>query len=103
VWARFAAYAQTVSPEHIATLELDALAACGLSRRKAEYLVDLAGHFIDGRVPHAPIRSASSTTKNANTTRSIAWSTPPACAINVTLVSKPTSTPAKRITPNTAR
>jgi len=27
VWARFAAYAQNVSPEHIATLELDALAA----------------------------------------------------------------------------
>jgi DNA-3-methyladenine glycosylase II len=50
VWARFAAYARTVSPEHIATLELEALAACGLSRRKAEYLVDLAGHFIDGRV-----------------------------------------------------
>ncbi|KVW96805.1 DNA-3-methyladenine glycosylase family protein [Thiobacillus denitrificans] len=50
VWARFAGYAQTVSPEHIATLELDALAACGLSRRKAEYLRDLAGHFADGRV-----------------------------------------------------
>ncbi|ODU02506.1 MAG: DNA-3-methyladenine glycosylase [Thiobacillus sp. SCN 63-1177] len=43
VWARFAGYAQTVSPERIVTLELDALAACGLSRRKAEYLRDLAG------------------------------------------------------------
>jgi len=53
VWARFACYAQTVSPEDIATLELDALAACGLSRRKAEYLVDLAGHFVDGRVEPA--------------------------------------------------
>ena len=50
VWARFAGYAQTLHPEHIATLELDALAACGLSRRKAEYLRDLAGHFVDGRV-----------------------------------------------------
>jgi DNA-3-methyladenine glycosylase II len=50
VWARFTAFAQTVSPEHIATLELDALATCGLSRRKAEYLRDLAGHFVDGRV-----------------------------------------------------
>jgi len=29
VWARFATYAQTVCPEHIATLELGALAACG--------------------------------------------------------------------------
>ena len=54
VWARFTGYAQTVSPEHIVTLELDALAACGLSRRKAEYLRDLAGHFVDGRVE--PIR-----------------------------------------------
>ena len=53
VWARFAGYAQTVSPEHIVTLELDALAACGLSRRKAEYLHDLAGHFVDGRVKPA--------------------------------------------------
>ena len=53
VWARFAGYAQTISPEHIVTLELDALAACGLSRRKAEYLRDLAGHFVDGRVEPA--------------------------------------------------
>ena len=53
VWARFADYAQTISPEHVATLELDALAACGLSRRKAEYLRDLAGHFVDGRVEPA--------------------------------------------------
>jgi len=50
VWARFAAFVQTVRPEHVATLELDALAACGLSRRKAEYLRDLAGHFVDGRI-----------------------------------------------------
>ena len=53
VWARFAAHAQTISPEHIVTLELDVLAACGLSRRKAEYLRDLAGHFVDGRVEPA--------------------------------------------------
>jgi len=54
VWARFAGFAQTVSPERIVTLELDALAACGLSRRKAESLRDLAGHFADGRI--APAR-----------------------------------------------
>ena len=53
VWARFADYAQIVSPEHLVTLELDALAACGLSRRKAEYLRDLAGHFADGRIDPA--------------------------------------------------
>ncbi|OYW39015.1 MAG: DNA-3-methyladenine glycosylase [Hydrogenophilales bacterium 12-61-10] len=54
IWLRFADYAQHIQPEHIATLELDALAACGLSRRKAEYLRDLAGHFVDGRI--APAR-----------------------------------------------
>jgi DNA-3-methyladenine glycosylase II len=53
IWARFAALAETVAPERIAALELDALAACGLSRRKAEYLRDLAGHFADGRVEPA--------------------------------------------------
>jgi DNA-3-methyladenine glycosylase II len=53
VWARFAACARTVSPEQVADLELDVLAACGLSRRKAEYLRDLAGHFVDGRVEPA--------------------------------------------------
>lgn len=50
VWARFSGFAQTVSPEHIAPLDTEALAACGLSRRKAEYLRDLAGHFVDGRI-----------------------------------------------------
>ena len=29
----------------------DALRACGLSRQKKSYLLDLAGHFADGRVP----------------------------------------------------
>jgi DNA-3-methyladenine glycosylase II len=53
VWTRFAEFAQQVTPEHIATLELAALAACGLLCRKAEYLRDLAGHFIDGRVEPA--------------------------------------------------
>jgi DNA-3-methyladenine glycosylase II len=53
IWARFAAHAQTIVPEHIATLELDALAGCGLSRRKAEYLRDLGAHFADGRIKPA--------------------------------------------------
>ncbi len=53
VWARFAACAQIVSPERVTELELDVLAACGLSRRKTEYLRDLAGHFVDGRVEPA--------------------------------------------------
>ncbi len=50
VWARFADLVQTISPAQIATVEPGALAACGLSRRKAEYLRDLAGHFVDGRI-----------------------------------------------------
>lgn len=53
VWARFADFAEQVAPDRIAGLELEALAACGLSRRKAEYLRDLAGHFADGRIEPA--------------------------------------------------
>ncbi len=53
VWARFAGFAQTVQPERVVGLGIDELAACGLSRRKAEYLRDLAGHFIDGRIEPA--------------------------------------------------
>jgi DNA-3-methyladenine glycosylase II len=53
IWTRFAALAQSILPEHVATLKPDALAACGLSRRKAEYLHDLAGHFVDGRIEPA--------------------------------------------------
>jgi DNA-3-methyladenine glycosylase II len=54
IWTRFAGFAENITPEHVATLEMEALAACGLSRRKAEYLVDLAGHFADGRIE--PVR-----------------------------------------------
>lgn len=51
VWDRFAAYAEIVSPAQVATLDVEDMApACGLSRRKAEYLRDLAVHFEDGRV-----------------------------------------------------
>ncbi len=53
VWARFADHAGVVTPQQVAKLELESLAACGLSRRKAEYLRDLAGHFVDGRIEPA--------------------------------------------------
>lgn len=53
IWARFAALAGAVAPASVAALDPDALAACGLSRRKVEYLVDLAGHFADGRIEAA--------------------------------------------------
>ncbi len=50
IWARFAALIKHVTPHHVIGHDHDALMASGLSRRKAEYLSDLAGHFIDGRV-----------------------------------------------------
>ena len=53
IWARFATLAGTVAPGRIAALDPDVLATCGLSRRKVEYLVDLAGHFVDDRIEPA--------------------------------------------------
>lgn len=53
IWGRFEALVNTVAPERIAATDPDALAACGLSRRKVEYLIDLAGHFIDERIQPA--------------------------------------------------
>jgi DNA-3-methyladenine glycosylase II len=50
IWARFAALAETVAPQTVAALDPDVLSTCGLSRRKVEYLVDLAGHFVDARI-----------------------------------------------------
>ncbi|OYW63916.1 MAG: DNA-3-methyladenine glycosylase [Hydrogenophilales bacterium 16-64-46] len=50
IWARFEQCAESVVPDRIAALEAETLAACGLSRRKVEYLQDLAGHFLDGRI-----------------------------------------------------
>jgi DNA-3-methyladenine glycosylase II len=50
IWARCAASIGAVTPQRLAGHDPQALAACGLSRRKAEYVVDLAGHFADGRI-----------------------------------------------------
>lgn len=50
IWARFEALAGRVAPARIAAFDAADLAACGLSRRKVEYLQDLAGHFVDGRI-----------------------------------------------------
>jgi DNA-3-methyladenine glycosylase II len=50
VWVRFAALVGEVWPENVVALETRTLASCGLSQRKAEYLSDLAGHFLDGRI-----------------------------------------------------
>lgn len=53
IWARFESLVERVVPEQIAVLDAEALAASGLSRRKVEYLKDLAGHFADGRIDAA--------------------------------------------------
>ncbi|MFP5381631.1 MAG: DNA-3-methyladenine glycosylase family protein [Gammaproteobacteria bacterium] len=50
IWARFEAEVEAVTPQRLASHDPQTLATCGLSRRKAEYLVDLAGHFVDGRI-----------------------------------------------------
>jgi DNA-3-methyladenine glycosylase II len=54
VWGRFSAQVGEVSPERVRDLGETGLAGCGLSKRKIEYLCDLAGHFASGRLnPHA--------------------------------------------------
>lgn len=49
VWARLC-LAAAPRPEDILALGHARLAACGLSQRKAEYILDLAQHFVDGRL-----------------------------------------------------
>jgi DNA-3-methyladenine glycosylase II len=49
VWARLAT-ATPIRPADLADLTVDRLRACGLSRMKAEYTIDLAGHFVEGRI-----------------------------------------------------
>ena len=49
VWTRVCAET-TLQPEQVATLKIDHLRACGLSRMKAEYAIDLAAHFAEGRI-----------------------------------------------------
>jgi len=57
VWNRFAALMQApgdaVAADAVRALPVERLREAGLSARKAEYLHDLAQHFIDGRV-HVP-------------------------------------------------
>lgn len=50
VWERFEALAGRVAPESIVGLGEDAMRAAGLSRMKAAYLKDLAGHFHEGKL-----------------------------------------------------
>jgi len=57
VWRRFAAQIGEVTPQRVVEFGKDGLEGCGLSRRKIEYLRDLAGHFAEGRIdPSAWLR-----------------------------------------------
>jgi DNA-3-methyladenine glycosylase II len=53
IWDRLAAAVPAMLPEHVVRLEADALRACGLSARKAEYLHDLSQKFFDGTLHRA--------------------------------------------------
>ena len=50
VWERLVAASPKMTPAAVQKLGLVNLAACGLSKRKAEYITDLALHFQDGSV-----------------------------------------------------
>lgn len=50
VWTRVCAGVPAMTPEGIFTTGVNALRACGLSQRKAEYASDLAAHFVHGRI-----------------------------------------------------
>jgi len=50
VWGRFAAQIGEVTPGQVIEFGEDGLKGCGLSRRKIEYLYDLARHFVVGRL-----------------------------------------------------
>ena len=50
VWARILALLPQVSPAEVLQAGCTRLTGCGLSRRKAEYIADLAGHFVEGKL-----------------------------------------------------
>lgn len=50
VWLRFEKAAGSVTPARVARMRASTLTKAGLSGRKAEYVRDLAGHFVRGTV-----------------------------------------------------
>ncbi|MFM0648622.1 DNA-3-methyladenine glycosylase [Paraburkholderia bryophila] len=48
VWAKVEAACPKLVPQQFIKLGQEKLTACGLSRRKAEYVLDLAQHFVSG-------------------------------------------------------
>lgn len=50
IWRRLEKSARDVTPLRLSRMRLATLAAAGLSQRKAEYVRDLAVHFVQGRI-----------------------------------------------------
>ncbi|MGE5770306.1 MAG: DNA-3-methyladenine glycosylase family protein [Betaproteobacteria bacterium] len=50
VWQRFSSAVPAVAPDALLAAGEAGLAGCGLSRRKVEYVLDLAAHFAAGRL-----------------------------------------------------
>ncbi|WP_126286042.1 DNA-3-methyladenine glycosylase family protein [Burkholderia stagnalis] len=48
VWARIEMACPKLAPQQVIKLGADKLIACGLSKRKTEYILDLAQHFVSG-------------------------------------------------------
>lgn len=48
VWQRVQKTCPKLTPKQFLKLDSDTLAQCGLSKRKAEYILDLAQHFVSG-------------------------------------------------------
>ena len=53
VWLRFEKAAGNVVPDRVARMRLTTLTGAGLSSRKAEYVRDLARHFVQGTIDPA--------------------------------------------------
>lgn len=53
VWTRVLAMVGEVHPTGCAKLSVHALRGCGLSERKAQYIIELAGAFVSGRIDPA--------------------------------------------------
>jgi DNA-3-methyladenine glycosylase II len=50
IWRRLEKAARDVTPQRVSRMRMSTLMAAGLSQRKAEYLRDLAVHFLEGRI-----------------------------------------------------
>ncbi|HYA65262.1 MAG TPA: DNA-3-methyladenine glycosylase 2 family protein [Burkholderiaceae bacterium] len=55
VWIRLVDRCPEMTPHAVLARRLSTLRACGLSQRKAEYLRDLARHFVDGHIDLADL------------------------------------------------